>query len=320
VQGLGAMIALHRAQPDWRLTLVTQDEYLPLLQGFAGLHRVVGFRRRAGWSGLAAVWRQLRTDRYDIALDLQGNWKSAMIACLSGARQRLGAAAAWRQEPASACLLHRRVTVPGHPHPALVAHTLASELVPMLPFSPPRLTPQAAEVAAEAVVLLRLGVAPDRPFRLLVVTDPRDPRALRPEVLNAELAAAPLPSVVLFGPAEAHLAPPDHVPVLRHGTGEVRRLVALGALLAMAGGEVLGPDQGACHVLAAAGARCRVMFGAQDPRRTAPPEAIALGHPEPPTCAPCRRTACSHPDGPVCMAFLPSAGRILSNDLPLAGD
>jgi hypothetical protein len=69
-------------------------------------------------------------------------------------------------------------------------------------------------------------------------------------------------------------------------------------------------------VLAAAGARCRLLFGAQDPRRTAPPAAVALVHPNPPGCAPCRRTVCSHPDGPVCMAFEPAAGARVAVGLP----
>ncbi|MFN9706299.1 MAG: hypothetical protein ACK595_15935, partial [Planctomycetota bacterium] len=76
------------------------------------------------------------------------------------------------------------------------------------------------------------------------------------------------------------------------------------------------PDQGAAHVLAAAGARCRLLFGAQDPPRTAPPAAVALVHPNPPACAPCRRTVCSHPDGPVCMAFAPAAGARVGVGLP----
>jgi len=320
VQGLGAVTALHCARPDWRLTLVTQQEYLPLLQQQPGLHRVVAFQRRAGWLGLRRVRQALRADRYDVAIDLQGNWKSAMVAWLSGAQLRMGAAGPWRQERASSCLLHRRVPVPGHAHPALVAHTLVNELAPGLPFTRPRLVAEPAEVAAEADALRQLGLPPEQPFRVLVVTDPRDPRALRPEILAAELTAPAIPTVMLLGPAEAHLVPPEGVAVLRHGNGELRRLVALGALVAAAGGEVLGPDQGASHVLAAAGARCMVLFGAQDPRLTAPPAAIALGHPNPPACAPCRRQVCSHAEGPVCMAFAPAVGRNLPNDLPPACD
>jgi len=80
---------------------------------------------------------------------------------------------------------------------------------------------------------------------------------------------------------------------------------------------VLGPDQGASHVLAATGASCRVVFGSQDPRRTAPTGAVALVHPAPPACAPCRRPTCNHAEGPVCMRFAPDVG--VRVDMPWPG-
>ena len=88
-------------------------------------------------------------------------------------------------------------------------------------------------------------------------------KALRPEIIDRVTAASPMPVLHLFGPDESGL-PASHDHVLRHGAGEPRRLLALGAILRRCGGEALAPDQGAAHVLAATGARCRVVFGAQD--------------------------------------------------------
>ena len=48
VQGLGAVQALHAARPDWRLTVVTQAPWAPLLEGQPGVVRVVTFARRGG--------------------------------------------------------------------------------------------------------------------------------------------------------------------------------------------------------------------------------------------------------------------------------
>ncbi|MBM4063627.1 MAG: glycosyltransferase family 9 protein [Planctomycetes bacterium] len=319
VHGLGAIEALHRARPDWRLTLATQTALAPLLEGVPGIARVVLLARHGGLGALRRFRAELRAERYDVALDLQGNWKSAGVAAASGARQRLGAGAAWRQEPRSRWLLHRTVAVPGEHHPALVAWTLARELVPGLPFRAPRLRATDAEVERERAALRGLGVDPDRPMRVLVVGDPVDARALRPAALAAEAAASQEPAVAVLGPAEAHVAAPGGVPALRHAPGELRRLVALGALVAGAGGIVVGPDQGATHVLAAAGARCLVGFGAQDPRRTAPPSAVPLVHPAPPACSPCRKHRCRLPEGPVCMAFTTAGGRAVANGLPPFG-
>lgn len=319
VHGIGAIQALHRARPDWRLTVVTQAPFAPLLDGVAGVTRVVAFDRRGGWRAILRLRADLRRDAYDAALDLQGNWKSAAVALLSGARQRLGAGAAWRQEPGSRRLLHRAIAVAGPRHPALVAFALVRELAPEVAFAPPLLQATAAELAAERAALRALGIDAERPFRVLVVTDPDDPRALRPAVLAAEAAASPEPVVHLLGPAEARLALPSGARALRHGAGEVRRLVALGGLLAAAGGVVVGPDQGASHVLAATSARSLVAFGPQDPACTAPSAATVLVHPQPPACAPCRRRRCTHSEGPVCMDFTTADARILANGLPPGG-
>lgn len=315
VQALGAIAALHRARPDWRLTVATQTPFLPLLEGVPGIARVVPFERRGGLRAVATLRTELQRERYDVALDLQGNWKSAFVARLSGARRCLGAVP--RQEPRSRWLLHERIQGPPSRHPALVAHTLVSALVPGLPFTAPRLCATAAERERERAALRALGIDPERPFAVVVGTDPRDPRALRPASIAAELAAAPQ-GLLLLGPAEADLPTQPGTVVLRHGRGELRRLVALGALVAAAGGEVLGPDQGASHVLAASGARTRVCFGAQDPTATAPPAAVALVHPSPPPCQPCRARTCRHPEGPVCMLFVARDGRTVSTGLPHA--
>jgi len=310
VHCLGAIAALHRVRPDWRLTLVTQYDHADVLRGVAGIARVVTFDRRGGLGALWRVRRALRQEAYDHALDLQGNWKSALVLRLSGARERIGAAANWRREPSSRLLMHRTVEVAGTDHPALVAHALVRELAPDAPLLAPRLQAEPAEVATAAAAVAAQGLDPRAPFRVIVVTDPRDPRALRPAVIAAEAQSSPHPVLYLLGPAEAGLAP-DLAPALRQGPGSLRQLVALGCVVAAAGGDVLGPDQGASHVLAAAGAPCRVWFGAQDPARTAPIAATALVGPRPPACSPCRRRVCDHRDGPVCMDFRAAEGRIV---------
>jgi ADP-heptose:LPS heptosyltransferase len=303
VQTLGAVAALHRARPDWRLVFVTQTTFAPLLAGLPGIAQVLTFARRGGLRGLLALRRQLQALRADLALDLQGNWKSALIARSSGARDVVGLAAAWRQEPWSRVLLHRVVPGGGVPHPARTAFELVQHVAPGAQFELPRLVATDGERQRELASLAAIGVDATRPFAVIVGTDPRDPRALRPGRVPALAAALAMPCVWLLGPAEAALDASAGLPTLHHGPGEVRRLIALGSLLAAARGEVVGPDQGATHVLAAAGARCRVLFGPQDPLRTAPPAAVALVHPQGPTCRPCRASVCRHRDGPVCMEF-----------------
>lgn len=318
VQSLGAVAALHRARPAWRLVFVTQEPFVPLLEGMPGLAEVVPFARRGGLRAFWRLRRALRARRADLAVDLQGNWKSALVARCAGAREVLGIAGPWRQEPASRWLLRRTVASSGAPHPARLAFDLVASLAPEATFELPWLQPRADEVEAERRSLQALGLDPGRAFGVVVGSDPRDPRALRPHRVAELLATSERPWLWLAGPDEREVVAPPGVLVLRHERGEVRRLLALGALVAQVGGLVVGPDQGASHVLAATGARCRVLFGAQDPKRTAPPAAQAFVHPDGPSCRPCRAHRCHRAEGPVCMDFSLVGGAEVEVGLPAA--
>ena len=318
IQSLVAVESLRLARPDWRVTFVTQTQWDPLLDGVAGIAARIAFDRRAGLAGMRQLRAELRRRRFDVAVDLQGNWKSAFVTRLAPASERIGMASSWRQEPRSRWLLHRTVDCAAVPHPARAAWELVRSMAADAPFVWPGLVATETEISAEQQQLAAAGIDPDQPFTVIVVTDPSDPRALRPEFVRAAAAGAPQP-LRLFGPAESEYAVNADVPQLRHAAGEVRRLVALGAAMARVGGRVLGPDQGATHVLLAAGAAGTVVYGAQDQRRTAPPAAELALHPEPPACQPCRRHRCDHPAGVVCMQFAPASARVVTAGLPPVG-
>lgn len=309
VQATGAVRALHEARPDLQLRWVVQRPFAPLVEGLPGVEVFI-HDRGAGARGFLRTGRELRAWRPDVALDLQGNWKSAGLARLSGARTRVGAAGAARRERASAVLLTDLLGVGSDgAHPARQALALVRAIAPDAADLPPRLEASRGEVEAEADVLRGLGLDPGLPFRALVLADPSDPRAIRPAALAREVAASELPCVAVGGPAEREVPVPAGVSRIDHAPGELRRLVGLGALLNRAGGDVVGPDKGATHVLAAAGAPVRCLFGPTDPVRTGSPLVTALRAPAPPECAPCRSRTCRHAEGPVCMDFTSREGR-----------
>lgn len=317
VQSLGSVASLREVRPDCRVTVVTQREWAPLLDRVAGIDRVVRFDRRGGLRAIWSLRRELRRDPVDVAFDLQGNWKSALVARLAGARERVGMAGDWRQEPRSRVLLQRTIACDAVPHPARAAWELIKQVAPEAPFRHPTLVASEGELADEQAVLEHLGIDCSTAFRVIVITNPKDPRALQPAVTR-EFTRDGMPTVLLLGPGESDMAKPQGL-VLRHGRGDVRRMVALGALVARADGEVLGPDQGATHVLLASGAQGRVFFGSQDPRRTAPPSAQAFVRAGELSCRPCRKRSCSNPDGVVCMAIGPKTVELVSAMLPPAG-
>jgi ADP-heptose:LPS heptosyltransferase len=304
VQCLGAVRALAAAAPQHELCFVTQRPFAPLLENLPYLRAVLAHDRRPAWWGMWRTRQRLRREAFDVALDLQGNWKSAAVCFASGAPLRIGAAA--RREPASRWLLHR--TAPGDDaHPARTALAVVRALAPAAEDLLPRLAATPGEIEREAAAVRAAGIDPERPFRVLVWTAPDDPRSWPLAAMQREAADGP-PVLWLAGPDEAAQALPVR-PLLRHGAGELRRLVALGHVAAAARAVALGPDRGAMHVLAACGVECRLFFGPQDPRRTGPVGVTALVRADAPDCAPCRKRRCAHPHGPVCMDFTSAGAR-----------
>jgi hypothetical protein len=98
----------------WDVGWLAEPASRPLLEGNPAVSRVaVAPRARAfRLAGALAALRALRADAYDVALDLQGLWKSAAWARLSGAPRVLGFGRSWRREPASAFLLGETAELP----------------------------------------------------------------------------------------------------------------------------------------------------------------------------------------------------------------
>ena len=99
VMALPALSALHRSFPRARISWLIRPEFAPLLEGHPHLDEIILFDRKS----LAGAWRslkafrdlvslvgELRSRRFDAVLDLQGLFRSASLAWLSGGRQRFG--------------------------------------------------------------------------------------------------------------------------------------------------------------------------------------------------------------------------------------
>lgn len=305
-QSLGAMQALQEERPDLELHVVTQNSNTALLDGL-GFTSVIPFDRHGGWRGLRDVRQAMRRVDADVAVDLQGNWKSAIITRMSGAGRRVGAASSHRQDPLSGCLLER-FGIDGPKHPAHVATCLLSEISGQKP-SPTALGRRALLRATEAELrrvdgqLIDLGLDPQRPIDVLVVARPEDNRAWPIQAMQQQASVTSAQVLWLKGPAESTVELPPGALAMTHEANSLRDLVSLGCRIAGREGRVFGPDVGGTHVLAACGVQTHAFFGPQDPERTGPLGAHILVHPDPPSCMPCRSRSCSHPKGPVCMEF-----------------
>jgi heptosyltransferase I len=97
VHSLPVLTALRRRFPDAHISWIINRSYEPLLQGHPHLDETLPFDRRilrAGWwrgtrTALAFVG-DLRRRRFDLVLDLQGLFRSGVMAAMTGARCRVG--------------------------------------------------------------------------------------------------------------------------------------------------------------------------------------------------------------------------------------
>jgi len=75
-----------KAEVHW----LVQAEYVDLIQCFTDVDRVLTFRRHAFFRTLRPFLRELRAERYDMVIDLQGLFKSAMSTRLARGKRRIG--------------------------------------------------------------------------------------------------------------------------------------------------------------------------------------------------------------------------------------
>ena len=300
VHTLPTLQALTRAghEVGW----IVEPAARPLLEGHPLLAGRVVDASKARAFALASArtsLEALRRERYDVALDLQGLWKSAAWARFSGARRVVGFASAFRREPASSLLLSERV-----PQPAEARHVIDKNLALLRPlgiealgmraFPLPAMVVEEQRVAEE---LRRLGLAE------FVVLNPGggwESKLWPAESFGAlarGLRDAGFPSLVTWGPGEEALA--DRVvaasagAVLRSFPTTLRECVALCRRARL----VVAADTGPLHIACAVGTPVVALFGPTDPERNGPfsPEDRVVRRA--PSCAPCYRQKCARHAG-----------------------
>lgn len=228
--------------------------------------------------------RRLRQTHYDVALDFQGNIKSAVFAWLSRAGSRAGFTV---PREAGARLFYSRKFARSGEHVIEQNHALAAQALqnylaggafkltaPLLPCDP------AAEAWAEGEIK-RLGVAG---FALVTPGagwgGKQWPAERFGQVARA-LAAHNLRTLVNTGPGEEALA---REVVTASGGTAVEVNCTIGQLIALTRRAriFIGGDTGPLHLAAALGIPVVGIYGPTDPARTGPfgTRAIALRHPE----------------------------------------
>jgi heptosyltransferase-1 len=304
VHTLPALAAVHRlgAEAGW----LVEPASRVLLEGNPLLSQVVVAPSRKSFGGekaLAAV-RALRVQRYDVALDFQGLWKSAAWARLSGARRVIGWARGARREPASALLVGERVErTPadlaaaraqaggGHVIDKNLAllRPLGIEAVGLREFPLPSSPEAAARVDASLAGLGGGGLAVLNPGGGW--TSKLWPAARFGELAKG-LRALGLVPLVSWGPGEEGLA--DRV-VAASGGSAVRSFPTTlldYVALARRARLVVAADTGPLHLACAVGTPVVALFGPTDPERNGPFAREDIVIRRTPACAPCYSRTC----------------------------
>ncbi|HEX6884415.1 MAG TPA: glycosyltransferase family 9 protein [Planctomycetota bacterium] len=287
--------ALKEARPDVFVGWAVHPLAQPLVEGHPCVDRVHPWRRGGGLSEFARLVREIRGERYDVAVDLQRIQKSAWLARLAGAPRVLGYDRA-RTKELSWLLTRERLDARGATR-HMVEHYLEFARHLGAPARAPRhLLPPDAEAEAWAAhlvdglggapVLVNLGAskpanrwAPER-FGALARALADDGRAVCFTGGPGDRAAAERAR------AAAGAGPRDLV-----GATSLRQLVALARRARL----FVGCDTGPMHLAAAVGTPVVALFGPADPARTGPFGPAHLVLREHPPCAPCGRKTCNQP-------------------------
>ncbi len=301
VHALPVLAGLRTAYPRAHIAWLVGKAFAPLLAGHPLLDEVIPFDRqrfgrmlqsRAVGAEFLRFVGDLRRRRFDLVIDLQGLLRSGFLAWASGARQRVGFAAA--RELAAAFYTQRVRCATRDMHAVDKNLHLARTIG--LPVDPPTF-PLGLREEELAACRARLGTAGVTQFIALLPGarwEAKRWRADRWAELLDRLHADGLPPAVLLGApddrsyTDAILAACSAPVVNWVGQTSLREL---SAALALAD-RVLCHDSGPMHIAAALGRPIVAIFGPTNPVRTGPYCRAARVVALPPPCAPCYQRHC----------------------------
>ena len=302
VHALPVAHALRASFPTAELTWLVERREQAILARNPDLDHVVPvdtrlwrreFRRSGGlhtvFVKVRGLVHRLSVGGFDVALDLQGLWKSGIITALTRAPVRVGFALGACREAGNVLFTNRRVRVPSGP-----AHVVEANLALLSVLGLPRASlgtpvfPIPSDPAAEAVVARALEEEGVKPDASLVVFQPGsggvgkrwaiDAYRRLGDELGVRLGAR---TAICWGPGEAPLAR-----AIAHGMRAApiipppTSIAEMVALLRRAT-VVVGGDTGPIHVAAALGIPTVGLYGPTPARRNGPcgPRAVSVESP-----------------------------------------
>jgi heptosyltransferase I len=305
VRALPMLGRLRRAWPQAYIAWAVEPKSQPIIEKHPWLDQLIVYdRRHAPWSFVPFL-REVHAGHFDLVVDLQRHLKSGVVGVVSGARERIGFAAANTKE-----FNHRFTTRQIEPQPNMRLKLMQYQAfadalgAPPVPIEFGLRLPSEEETRARALVagvrrpLVGVILGSSWPSRIYF---PESVAAVIRELVRPVDGSAPLFPVLIGGPEEAAIGDAvmrdlDGIEALNLvGRTCLRDLIGIFAECAVA----FGPDSGPMHIAAAVGCPVVSLWGATAPQRSAPWGYAELAiHGEIP-CHPCYLRDC--PIGRECM-------------------
>lgn len=273
IHALPVASALREAFPDAQLDWVVDERNRDLLDLVPILDGRIVFRSQSAprWRAVGEVVAALRRGRYDVALDLQGLLKSAVLARASGARRIIGFPTPYLREWTARPFYTETADPRGTRHVIDTNLSLAARLG--VTGVPARFPLDASRSNAPAAVRTRLGLDEAGQFALLNPGGGWPNKRWPPErfgAVAASLHRRGLPSAVLWGPGEEALG--REVVRASGGATELAPATSIADVVALARAATLmvSGDTGPLHIAAAVGTPIVGIYGPTDPARNGP--------------------------------------------------
>jgi heptosyltransferase-1 len=273
IHAVPAAAAVRAAFPASRIDWLVDERHRAMIDLVTVVNHAVVLEQSSirGWMDVAGRMRQVR---YDVAIDLQGLLKSALLARASGAARVLGFSI-WHLREKTARPFYSETShedIPGGEPDHVIHKNL--RLLRALGVTETRVRFPLADVESSALAAVRATLGGDRPFAL-INPGAAWPNKRWPSERYGEVAAflrdvRGLPSFVLWGPGEEGLA--GAVVETSAGAARVAPPTGLPDVLALSrvASLMISGDTGPLHIAAAAGTPTISLFGPTDPHRNGP--------------------------------------------------
>lgn len=275
-----------------QVTWVVEEAFAPIAQSHPGVSQAIPMAwrrwRKHLWRDrqeLLAFWRHLREQPFDMILDVQGLYKSAVVTRMARSARRAGLAQDSAREPGAARFYTEPHSVPKTDHAVNRTRLLAAQALGYQLTSEPDfgLAPLAARSTDSLNCVFLHGTTWASKHW--------------PELYWAELvklACGQGAAVKLLWGDAGEKARAQRLAAAAPGSAEVWDRLPLEALLPKlaAADLVVGVDSGLTHLTAALGIPTVAIYGSTDSELTGVKGAAALNIQANFACAPCRRREC----------------------------